>query len=110
MLNTLARCCFRPKRMRHSRTNRGALTGRGRRSPPSLPTLRVHSTMVGRCIHRTSSMKTTDASMRLRTVYDGGAGVVDALYRLARRGFVELRRNYVPYLERSLEAQPDYPD
>jgi hypothetical protein len=52
-----------------------------------------------------------DASgAQLRTVYLGGAGVVDALHRLARRGFVELRRDYVPYLERSLEAQPDFPD
>ena len=51
-----------------------------------------------------------DASTRLRNVYDGGAGVVEALHRLARRGFVELRRDYVPYLERSLEAQPDFPD
>jgi hypothetical protein len=51
-----------------------------------------------------------DASTRLRTVYDGGAGVVDALSRLARRGLVELRRDYVPYLERSLEAEPDYLD
>jgi Lanthionine synthetase C-like protein len=47
---------------------------------------------------------------KLRTVYLGGAGVVDALHRLARRGFVELERDYVPYLERSLEAEPDYPD
>jgi hypothetical protein len=47
---------------------------------------------------------------RFRTVYLGGAGVVDALDRLARRGFVELRRDYVPYLERSLEAEPDFPD
>jgi hypothetical protein len=47
---------------------------------------------------------------RLRTVYLGGAGVVDALHRLERRGFVELRRDYIPYLERSLEAEPDYPD
>jgi lanthionine synthetase-like protein len=51
-----------------------------------------------------------DARARFRTVYLGGAGVVDALHRLARRGFVELRRDYVPYLERSLEAQPDFPD
>jgi hypothetical protein len=51
-----------------------------------------------------------DASARFRTVYLGGAGVVGALHRLARRGFVELRRDYVPYLERSLEAQPDFPD
>jgi len=51
-----------------------------------------------------------DASRQFRTVYLGGAGVVDALHRLARRGFVELRRDYVPYLERSLEARPDFPD
>src|SRR6266516_6959567 len=50
------------------------------------------------------------SAAQLRTVYLGGAGVVDALYRLARRGFVELRRDYVPYLERSLEALPDFPD
>jgi hypothetical protein len=47
---------------------------------------------------------------RLRTVYLGGAGVVDALHRLARRGFVELRRDYLPYLEYSLEAEPDFPE
>ncbi len=51
-----------------------------------------------------------DASARFRTVYIGGAGVVDALHRLARRGFVELRRDYVACLERSLEATPDFPD
>ena len=51
-----------------------------------------------------------DASTRFRTVYLGGAGVVDALRRLAGRGFVELGRDYVPYLERSLEAPPDFPD
>ena len=51
-----------------------------------------------------------DPTARLRTVYDGGAGVVEALHRLLRRGFVELRRDYVPYLERSLEAPPDFPD
>jgi hypothetical protein len=51
-----------------------------------------------------------DASTRFRTVHLGGAGVVDALGRLARRGFVDLRRDYVPYLERSLEAPPDFPD
>ncbi len=51
-----------------------------------------------------------DPSARFRTVYAGGAGVVDALYRLARRGFVELRGDYVPYLERSLEAEPDFPE
>jgi hypothetical protein len=51
-----------------------------------------------------------EARTRFRTVYLGGAGVVAALHRLARRDFVELRRDYVPYLERSLEAQPDFPD
>jgi len=50
------------------------------------------------------------SATELRTVYLGGAGVVDALHRLARRGFVELRRDYVSYLERSLEAQPDFSD
>ena len=43
-------------------------------------------------------------------MYLGGAGVVAALHRLAQRGFVELRRDYAPYLERSLEAPPDFPD
>jgi hypothetical protein len=60
--------------------------------------------------HPQDVVEDDDASTRFRTVYLGGAGVVDALYRLARRGFVELRRDYVPYLERSLEAQPDFPD
>jgi Lanthionine synthetase C-like protein len=50
-----------------------------------------------------------DASTRFRTTYLGGAGVVDALQRLARRGFVDARLDYVPYLEHSLEAQPDFP-
>ncbi len=50
-----------------------------------------------------------DPSVRFRNVYDGGAGVVDALHRLARRGFVELRHDYVPYLERSIEAGSDFP-
>ena len=51
-----------------------------------------------------------DPAARFRTVYLGGAGVVAALHSLARRSFVELRRDYVPYLERSLEAEPDFPD
>jgi hypothetical protein len=41
----------------------------------------------------------------LRSVYLGGAGVVDALHRFARRGFVKLRRDYVRYLERLLDVQ-----
>ena len=51
-----------------------------------------------------------DPATRFRTIYIGGAGVVDALQRLTQRGFVEPRRDYVPYLERSLEAAPDFPD
>ena len=51
-----------------------------------------------------------DPATRFRTVYLGGAGVVDALRRLARRGFVELRRDYASSLERSLDAPPDFPD
>src|SRR5262249_31947513 len=51
-----------------------------------------------------------EPAAQFRTVYIGGAGVVDALHCLARRGFVELRRDYVPYLVRSLEAPPDLPD
>jgi hypothetical protein len=50
-----------------------------------------------------------DATRRFRTVYLGGAGVVAALHRLAQRGFIELRRDYVSYLEASLEAEPDFP-
>lgn len=51
--------------------------------------------------------------VRFRTIYLGGAGVVDALRRLAEAGVVGTRRDYVAYLERSLEAiadSPDFPD
>ena len=60
-------------------------------------------------MHPLDFVEGEDTSTRLRTVYDGGAGVVDALSRLARRGFVELRRDYVPYLERSADAPSDFP-
>src|SRR4051794_11123455 len=46
---------------------------------------------------------------RFRTLYIGGAGVVAALHRLQEQGLVELRRDYIPYLKRSLE-QPDFPE
>ncbi|HUZ84296.1 MAG TPA: LanC-like protein [Gaiellales bacterium] len=42
------------------------------------------------------------------TVYLGGAGVVDALHRLAGRGLIEPARSYVPYLDRPY--RPDFPD
>ena len=51
-----------------------------------------------------------DPATRFRTMYLGGAGVVAALHRLEQRGFVRLLRDYVPYLQRSLEAEPDFPD
>jgi hypothetical protein len=47
---------------------------------------------------------------RLRTLYMGGAGVVDAFRRLASDGLVEFRRDYVPYLERSAQAPADFDD
>jgi hypothetical protein len=47
---------------------------------------------------------------RMRTVYIGGAGVVDALRRLDERGLVEVERDYVPYLERSLTEPADFPE
>ena len=47
---------------------------------------------------------------RFRVIYDGGAGVVDALRRLGERGVVDLRRDYVPYLEQSLDAPADFPE
>ncbi len=49
-----------------------------------------------------------DEKRRFRTIYLGGAGVIQALDSLQRRGLVELRREYVSYLERSYE--PDFPD
>ena len=51
-----------------------------------------------------------DEGRRLRTIYAGGAGVVDALRRLGERGFAEVGPEHVSYLERSLEAEPDFPD
>jgi hypothetical protein len=45
---------------------------------------------------------------RFRTIYLGGAGVIQALDSLQRRGLCELRGDYVPYLEQPYE--PDFPD
>jgi hypothetical protein len=60
--------------------------------------------------HPQDLLEHEDPATRFRTLYLGGAGVVEAMYRLARRGFAELRRDYVPYLEWSLEAPSDFPD
>ena len=49
-----------------------------------------------------------DETRRFRAVYLGGAGVVQALDSLQRKGLVELRRDYVSYLEHGYE--PDFPD
>jgi hypothetical protein len=51
-----------------------------------------------------------DVSGRLRTTYLGGAGVVEAIRRLVDAGLVEVQRDYVPYLVRSAEAGPEFPD
>jgi Lanthionine synthetase C-like protein len=51
-----------------------------------------------------------DDEAKFRTIYMGGAGVVDALRRLGERGLVDGRRDYVPYLEQSLDAPPDFPE
>ena len=45
-----------------------------------------------------------------RGMYFGGAGVVDALRRLGERGLVDVRRDYVPYLESLLDAPGDLPE
>jgi hypothetical protein len=51
-----------------------------------------------------------DTTDRFRTVYIGGAGVVDALRRLEERQLIEVERDYVPYLERSLTEPEDFPE
>ena len=58
--------------------------------------------------HPQDSDEEGDENRRFRTVYLGGAGVVQALDLLQRRGLVELRRDYVPYLEQTYE--PDFPE
>ena len=55
-----------------------------------------------------SHPRDSEDARRFRTVYLGGAGVVRALDSLQRRGLVELRRDYVPYLERRYES--DFPE
>ncbi len=49
-----------------------------------------------------------EGERRLRTVFLGAAGVVQALDQLRRRGLVELRHDYIPFLERAYE--PDFPE
>lgn len=63
----------------------------------------------GWTLHPLDAEPGDDPGTRFRSLYLGGAGVVGALDSLARRGFVELARDYVPYLERSLDAAPDFP-
>ena len=63
----------------------------------------------GWSMHPRDVEKDDDPATRFRTVFLGGAGVVAALHDLSRRGLVELRRDYVPYLEQSLDAPPDFP-
>jgi hypothetical protein len=63
---------------------------------------------VGWPTHPQDSDVEGDGGRRFRTVYLGGAGVVRALDSLQRRGLVELRRDYVPYLE--IPYEPDFAD
>jgi hypothetical protein len=58
--------------------------------------------------HPQDSDQDSDMERRFRTVYLGGAGVVQALDSLQRRGLCKLRGDYVPYLEQRYE--PDFPD
>ncbi len=51
-----------------------------------------------------------EASRRFRSLYLGGAGVVAALHQLSQRGFAEPQREYISYLEDSLDAAPDFPE
>src|SRR3954470_22249545 len=52
----------------------------------------------------------TLTTKRLRSVYAGGAGVVDGLHRLAQRDFVGLTRDYEAYLQESTVAPMDWSD
>jgi hypothetical protein len=56
--------------------------------------------------HPSDSDGPEDDARRFRTVYLGGAGVVQALDALQRRGLADVRRDYVPYLEQPYE--PDF--
>jgi hypothetical protein len=58
--------------------------------------------------HPSDIVEEGDEKRRFRTVYLGGAGVIQALDSLQRKRLVELRREYVSYLERRYE--PDFPD
>ena len=51
-----------------------------------------------------------ETPLRFRGLYLGGAGVVDGLDRLRRRGHAEVRRDYVPYLEWLLGEPSDFPE
>jgi hypothetical protein len=57
--------------------------------------------------HPEDSDGPSDDARRFRTVYLGGAGVVRALDDLQRRGLVDLRRDYVSYLEHPYDS--DFP-
>jgi hypothetical protein len=58
--------------------------------------------------HPADSEGPGDDARRFRTIYLGGAGVVQALAALQHRGLAEVHRDYVPYLEQPYES--DFPD
>ena len=75
----------------------------GLRSGRSLPMPRTPSPTAG---PSTPPMSAAGDPGPWGGLYLGGAGVVDALRRLAERGLVELRRDYLPYLETPQPRQP----
>ena len=54
--------------------------------------------------HPVDSESPADDARRFRSVYLGGAGVIQALDALQRRGLAELHRDYVPYLEQPFDS------
>ncbi len=108
-LNTLAPMLFTPE-AHEALVDEPWSTERARTAIASIAADAESAFDDGWPMHPQDVVEDGDASTRFRNVYDGGAGVVEAFHRLAQRGFVELRRDYVPYLERSLEVQPDFPD
>jgi hypothetical protein len=59
--------------------------------------------------HPGDSEGPADDVRRFRTIYFGGAGVIQALDALRRRGLADLRRDYVSYLEQPYVADwPEY--
>ena len=81
----------------------------GRPSRRLLLTPKRRLTTVGRRIHWTST-RATMPRVGIARCTSAEQDSSRALHGLSRRGFVDVRRDYGPYLETSLEAEPDFPD